>query len=236
MKRLLAPVSIVVLFLAAAPAFAQLTKDAELNIYFGGSKTSPKDFNIGLPQASPPIAARFEFTHAWKGGVRFNVANHGHWGEEFFYSYEQNRAKYRRADRVNVANLPIQRHDLGVTALYYFSADETVGTRPFASMGIGATVYKPTHNAVVSANDPNLGNMPGFGTANELTFNIGAGFKQRLNKHIAFRMDVRDFFGRFPSFSLSRHSDDPAVPVFPASGTVHNVEVTGGFVFKFGKQ
>jgi opacity protein-like surface antigen len=236
MKRLLAPFSIVVLFLAAAPAFGQITKDAELNLFFGASKSNPKDFQIGLPQSSPPVDARFRFTHAWKGGVRFNVATKGHWGEEFFYSYEQNRAKYIRTSQANDANLPIQRHDYGISALYYVSADEDERTKPFFSFGIGGTVYKPTQGARVSAADPNLGNMPGFGTAHELTFNIGAGIKQRLTKRVAFRMDLRDLFGRYPSFSLSRQSKDPATPVFPASGTIHNVEVTGGFVFYFGKK
>lgn len=237
MKRLLvAPVSLIALFLLAVPAFGQISKDAELNVFFGGSRLTTQSFQIGLPQASPPVGAKFQFTHAWRGGIRFNVANHGHWGEEFYYSYEQNRGKYFRNDRTNVANLPIQLHHLGVTGLYYFSDDEEAKTRPFASFGIGAAIYRPTNSARVSANDPSLGNMPGFGTANELNFHIGAGFKQKLNKTIAFRMDVRDFFGRYPSFSLSRRSNDPATPVFPASGAIHDVEVTGGFVFYFGKK
>ena len=237
MKRLLAtPIStIIVLFLLTAPAFGQISKDGELNFFFGAAKHTANDFQIGPPQATPPINARIQFTHALLGGVRLNVANHGHWGEEFFYSYEQNAAHYRNNKQIKEANLPLQLHRLGITGLYYLDDNEKATTRPFFSFGLGASIYKPTQEARNSAADPTQGNLPGFGQANELTFHYGAGFKQRLGKAVGFRMDVRGFVGRYPSFNMSRHSNDPAAFVFPATGAIHTAEVTGGLLFYFGR-
>src|SRR6185436_18584737 len=126
MKRLLAsPISVmVVLFLLASPAFGQISKDGEINLFFGASRHSSNSFQIGSPQFSPPVGAQFSFTHAWRGGIRFNVATNGHWGQEFFYSYEQNRAKYRRNNMLTTSNLPLQIHNFGVTGLYYMNNDE----------------------------------------------------------------------------------------------------------------
>lgn len=237
MKRLLAATisMIIVLFLLAAPAFGQVSKDGELNFFFGAARHTGNDFQIGPPQSPTPVGANFRFTHALLGGIRFNVVNNGHWGQEFFYSYEQNTGHYRRNDQLNEANLPMQLHRLGVTGLYYISDDEEAKTRPFVSFGIGANIYKPTQEAKNNANNPALGNLPGFGQANELSFHYGFGFKQRLTRAVGFRMDVRHFIGRYPSFSMSKKSSDPFSPVFPANGAIHTLEASGGFVFYFGR-
>jgi hypothetical protein len=238
MKQLVATpiLMIIVLFLLAAPVFGQIAQDGELNPFFGVSAHTKNEFQIGVPQASPPIDAKFELADALRYGIRFNVANHGHWGEEFFYSYEHNRARYvRQVVPLSIVDLPIQIHNLGVTGLFYFTENEKAKTRPFLSFGLGASIYKPTKEARVIAADPKIGNLPGFGQSNEISFHYGLGFKHRLTRIVGLRMDVRHFIGRNPSFSMSRRSENPAEQVFPADGAIHNVEATGGLVFYFGK-
>jgi outer membrane protein W len=242
MKRLLAaPFSLAIslmgmFFLLAAPAFGQLAQDGELNPFFGVSAHTKNEFQIGSPQASPPIDAKFELADALRFGLRFNVFTNARWGQEFSYSYEHNRARYvQQVVPLSIVDLPIQIHNLGVTALFYLNNNETAKTRPFLSIGGGATVYKPTKEARIIAEDPSIGNMPGFGTSNEISFHYGVGFKRRLNRVVGFRMDVRHYIGRNPSFSMSRRSNDPSVRVFPADGAIHNVEASGGLVFYFGR-
>lgn len=238
MKRLVAAPTLmmIVLFLLAAPAFGQIATDGELNPFFGVSAHTKNQFQIGAPQASPPINAKFELSDALRYGVRLNVANHGHWGEEFFYSFEHNRARYvRQTVPLNIVDLPIQIHNFGVTALFYFSENEKAKTRPFLDFGLGASIYKPTKESKIIAADPTIGNLPGFGQSNEISFHYGVGFKHRISRIVGLRMDVRHFIGRNPSFSMSRQSENASEQVFPASGAIHNVEATGGLIFYFGR-
>jgi hypothetical protein len=238
MRKLAAPIStLVVLFLMAAPAFGQFSKDAELNLFFGVSAHTKNEFQIGPPQFSPPIDGKFELADALRYGIRFNVATNSRWGEEFFYSYEHNRARYVREGvaPINIVDLPIQIHNFGVTALFYLNNDEAAKFRPFLAFGGGASIYKPTKEAKVIASDPNIGNMPGFGQSNEIAFHYGVGFKRRLSRVVGLRMDVRHMIGRNPSFSMSRRSNNPNEAVFPADGAIHNIEATGGLVFYFGR-
>jgi hypothetical protein len=224
------------LFMLGAPAFGQISEDGELNTFFGVSAHSKNEFQIGYPQASPPIDAKFELADALRYGVRFNVANNGHWGQEFYYSYEHNRARYvAKVVPLYIVDLPIQVHNFGVTGLFYFTENEQANTRPFVSFGLGASIYKPTKEARAIAADPYIGGLPGFGQSNEVSFHYGVGFKQRFSRSVGFRMDVNHFIGRNPSFSMSRRSDDPNEVVFPADGAIHNIEASAGLLFYFGR-
>jgi opacity protein-like surface antigen len=238
MRKLATPILTLVAFSLALPAFGQtydydVAEDIELNAFFGISAWTSNEFKIGLPQASPPINGKFNLLKAWRPGVRFNVYNNGRWGEEFYFSYENNRFQYLRG--ASFTSLPIQIYNFGFNTLYYLDPDLNAKLRPFLTFGLGATVYKPTEEAEVDAEDPAIGNLPGFGQSNEFSFNYGVGFKQRLNKRVGFRMDLKHFIGRNPSFSMSRHSNNPSEPVFPNVGAINNLEVTAGLVFYFVK-
>ena len=225
--------SVVVLAFLTVPAFGQITKDGELNVFFGYSTHTANSFEIGPPRFAPPLNAKFDFGDAMRGGLRLNVANNGHWGQELFYSYEQNHSTYTRGS--NVLDLHLQVHNFGATGLFYFSKDEAARSRPFLSFGMGASVYKPTSDSKVFANDVTRGNLPGFGQSNEISFHYGAGFKQRVNKAVGVRFDARHFVGRYPSFNLTRHTDVVTEPIFPADGAISNIELTGGLIFYFGR-
>jgi hypothetical protein len=224
---------VVLLALLAAPAFGQIQKEGELNVFFGYSTHSSNRFQIGPPQATPAIEAKFDVSEGMRGGIRLNVVNNGHWGQEFFYSYERNKGVYTRPS--GDLTLDLQVHNFGATGLFYFNKNESANTRPFLSFGLGATVYKPTDDARSIANDVTRGNLPGFGQANELSFHYGAGLKRRITRAIGVRGDARHFIGRFPSFSLTRHTSNPTEPVFPADGPIMNIELTGGLIFYFGR-
>ena len=226
-----------VFLMLSSAAYAQLSEDLELNVFGAGSIYSMKNFEIGFPQSAAPIQAQFKLDKAFRGGLRVNVYTGGHWGEEFFYSYEPNKAHFQRPTTPpNSLDLNIQIHNLGVNALYYLSDDKTRRVRPFLSVGIGTTLYRPTGQAEAIVRDPLRGNVPDLHTAHEIAMNYGAGFKAKLGSWIGFRFDVRGFLGRNPSFGLARESNDPNATVFPAGGAIHNGEASAGLVFYFKKQ
>ena len=217
-------------------AYAQLREDLELNIFGAGSIHSRKDFDISFPQSAIPISGQFKLDEAIRAGLRVNVYTRGHWGEEFFYSYEPNTAHFfRRTTPPASLDLNIGVHNFGVTGLYYFSDDEAQRVRPFLSIGLGATVYRPTGEAVAIAQDPLRGNVRDLDQSNEIAMHYGAGFKVKLSRWFGFRMDVKGSLGRNPSFGLARQSEDPNATVFPAGGAIHNGEASAGLIFYFGR-
>src|SRR5205823_608892 len=122
-----------------------------------------------------------------------------------------------------------------LNAMYYLNEEESRTTRPFISFGIGGTMYQPTAGARQAARDPFRGNLPGFESSAELAINYGIGFKHKLTSTYGFRMDLRGFTGRNPSFGIARSSADPTVPVFPATGAIHNLEASAGIVINLKK-
>jgi hypothetical protein len=100
---------------------------------------------VGPPQSVTRIQQEFTFNQGYRGGIRLNVANSGHWREEFLYSFESNEARFIT---VNTAaadlELGMQVHQFAINTLYYVDAYENLRVRPFFSFGIGATLYRPT--------------------------------------------------------------------------------------------
>ena len=238
MTRWLATLILVtaMLFGWTGTSYAQIIPQLEINIFGSGNGYTKNQFEIGFPQSVNPIPAEFRFDDSIGGGIRFNVHTSGHWGEEFFYSFEPNEAHFvRKTTPQQQLDLGIQIHNIGVNGLFYFNADDTARTRPFLSFGLGATIYRPTTEARAIARDPLRGNLPGFGQSNEFAFNYGIGFKRRIAGIYGIRVDMRHFLGRNPSFSLARNSNDPNATVFPAEGAIHSFEASAGIVFYFKK-
>lgn len=224
------------LLLAPCETLAQGTKDLELNVFISGSAHNANRFEIGFPQAIVPVGGKFRFDNAYRTGLRLNVFNSKHWGQEFFYSFESNEANFaRRSPPVSTLELGVQIHQLGVNALYYFDEDENRRLRPFITIGLGAAVYRPTDEAKSIARDPLRGNLPAFSEGAELALNYGTGFKHRLGSRVGWRFDMRGFLSRTPNFGLPRQSPNPIEAVFPAGGAIHNLEASGGLIFYLGK-
>jgi hypothetical protein len=212
-------------------AFAQENR-YDLNVFGSGSWDSPKRYQIGSPQSVTPVSGEFRLDAGWRAGIRFGVYTRGHWSEELFYSYEPNNAHIIRwTPPSNSTVLPIQVHNYGVTALYYFNDDESRTVRPFVSVGVGGTLYRLTPEAIAVAADPLRGNIPNIKSSNEVALHYGFGVKTRFSNWLGFRGDVRGFLAKTPSFGLPQTSNDPSATVFPASGPLHNVEVSSGLIF-----
>jgi opacity protein-like surface antigen len=235
LKSVLIPAVALVIFSNAA--YAQLAEDLEVNVYGIGSIRSSKDYVIGFPQSPTPIQGHFNFDKGVGGGIRVNVYNRGHWGEEAFYSYEPNTAHFtQKGATTRTLDLNMQMHNVGLNALYYLSDDETHNIRPFLSIGAGWAIFRLTHTARAIANDPMQGNVPDMDNSNEIALNYGAGLKAKLTSWVGVRLDARGFVGRNPSFGLARESSDPNATVFPAGGAINTGEISAGFVFYFGRR
>jgi opacity protein-like surface antigen len=216
-------------------AYAQLADNIELNLFGAGSIYTRNSFEYGYPQFSTPIPGTLSLDNHARFGVRLGVYARGHWGQEFFYSFEPNSVHITRPTApATDANLHIQVHNYGVNALYYLIETESGVFQPFVSAGIGGSVYRLTPQSVSYVRDPLRGNMRDMDNANELGFNFGIGFKTRTSGRVGFRMDFRDFVGRSPSFGLARQSNDPTATVLPATGAINNGELSVGLVFYFG--
>lgn len=227
--------SMAVLILSGA-AYAQLKEDLEFNFFVAGSMHTKSSYEIGFPQSVTPIQSRFKLNDTIRGGLRLNVYTRGHWGEEFLYSFEPNTAHFiRRTPPTASTNLKIQVHNIAANALYYFQEDESHHVRPFITIGLGATVYRLTPESVSFIRDPLRGNLADMNQSRELALNYGIGFKAKFGRLVGYRMDVRHFLGRNPSFGLARQSDNPNATVFPATGAIHNGEASAGLVFYVGK-
>jgi hypothetical protein len=219
-------------------ADAQLRDNLELNLFGGASWYSSNRYEIGFPQQLTPIQGKFRLDSAWRAGARVGVFTRGHWGQEFFYSYEPNRAHFiRQSPPSSALDLDIQVHNYGITGLYYFHENEERRARPFVSFGLGGTFYRLTPEAAAVVRDPLRGNASDIDNAHEIAMNYGFGIKTtRAAGRVGFRLDVRGFLGRNPSFGLARQSDDPSATVFPATGSIHNAEASAGLIFYFGRR
>jgi hypothetical protein len=235
LKFALIVVSVLMLFSNAA--YADLGEDLEVNIFGIGAIHSAKDYEVAFPQSPTPIPSHFNFDKGIGGGVRVNVYSRGHWGQEFFYSYEPNTAHFtRQGTPTSSLNLDMNLHNVGVSALYYLNDDETHRIRPFLSIGGGWAIYQLTEHSKQIVADPLRGNAPDMNNALEISLNYGAGFKAELRRWIGIRVDAKGFLGRNPSFGLARNSSDPNATVFPAVGAINTGEISAGFVFYFGRQ
>ena len=232
MRRLSLGVVLIGILATAHPALSQSAGDLELNLFFGGSWHSQNAYEVGPPQSITPIQQEFKLNQAFRGGIRFNVFNGGHWGEEFVYSFESNETRFiTRNPPAPELGLGIQIHQFAVNTLYFIDADPEMTVRPFLSFGVGGTLYRPTDEAKAIARDPLRGNIADFEESAQLAFNYGFGMKFKFSEKVGVRWDAKGFLSRTPSFGLPRESSDPNATVFPAGGAFHNAEVSAGIVF-----
>lgn len=215
-------------------AYAQLKDNIEINLFGAGSWYNSKSYETSFPQSTTPIQSVFRLDHAVRAGLRVGVYTRGHWGEEFFYSYEPNKVHLdRQTPPVSTLPLSIRVHNFGVTALYYFNEDETRKTRVFLKVGGGGTLYHLTTETEQFVRDPFRGNVPQIHNSNELSFHYGIGFKARAAKWVGFRADATGFVNAVPRFGLPDESNNPAAVVLPVSGVLNNAEASAGVVFYF---
>jgi hypothetical protein len=219
-------------------AFAQLKDHIELNVFGAGSIYSKNTYQIGFPQSPTPIPGELRFTeHHPRFGARLGVYTRGHWGQEFFYSFEPNNVRISNGGPApTVTDMKIRMHNYGVNALYYLVETESNAFQPFVSAGLGGAAYQIRQESLSDVRDPAQDNLPDVNNSNELVFNYGFGFKTRSSGWLGIRVDLRGFIGRSPSFGLERQSIDPRATVLPATGPLHNGEFSVGLVFYFNRR
>jgi outer membrane beta-barrel protein len=218
-------------------AFAQLKDNIELNLFGAGSVYTKNHFDIGFPQSATPIPGELTLGAHARFGARLGVYTRGRWGQEFFYSFEPNSVRISRGGASpSRTDIRIRLHHYGINALYYLVETESHTFQPFLSAGLGGAFYELRQESAAFVRDPSRGNLRDMDNANELAFNYGFGFKTRSTGWLGLRLDVRNYMVRTPSFGLARHSDDPTATVLPATGVLHNPELSVGFVFYFGKR
>jgi hypothetical protein len=235
MKRFLKSSTLFVVVLLILPTLAhtQDFRHVELNLFLGGSGHTNENYVIGYPQSFTPINGQFKMDSAIRGGARFNVYKTSHWGEEFFFSYEPNKARFTlKTTPEQTQTYSTRVMNFGLNAMYYINEEESRKTRPFLSIGFGGTLYQPTAEAKEQARSPFGGNLPSFASSKELALNYGIGFKRDYRDNYGFRMDLRGFLGRNPDFGLLRSSSNPNEVVFPVSGVIQSVEASAGFIIK----
>ena len=75
-------------------------------------------YTIGFPQLNVPTPGQVTFDNKVRYGARLGVYTRGHWGQEFFYSYEPNVAHFiRKTPPTSTIDLSLGIHNYGVTAL-----------------------------------------------------------------------------------------------------------------------
>src|SRR4030095_6955797 len=147
---------------------AQEFRNMELNIFMAGSAYTKNTFESSYPQTIIPIQGKFRLDTALRGGVRFNINTTGHWGEEAFFSYEPNTAHFIRVSPSSQEqSYNIRVMNWGLNVMYYLNEEESRGTRPFLSIGLGGSTFQPKAEDKRIARDPLRGNLPGFETSNE---------------------------------------------------------------------
>ena len=235
MKRSLMSLLLFVVVLAIPViGFSQEFRDLELNPFFGYAVHTKSAYDTGFPQSAVPIPGQFRYKDAVRGGLRFNVNTTGHWGEELFFSYEPGQARIING-AAPALKLDTRILNFGLNAMYYLSENQNLRTRIFATLGLGGTMDRPTGEAIQIANDPLQGKLAGFTSSKYLAFNYGVGFKHRISRNFGFRMDLRGFVTRNPTFGLPRSSPIATAVVFPANGAGQTAEVSAGLIFRLKK-
>jgi len=217
----------------ATTAMAQEKFGFEVGVYGGPVDWQNRKFQVGPPQASPPIPLNFAYKDKPVYGGRVNLLSYGHWGGELSYSYQRNTVTISRA-----AFTPVELkggiHEFFYNTVLYPFRYRSSRVMPFATAGIGMAAYQLSDEARRLAADPKgygLGNLASMDK--RFAFNYGGGVKVNVLAHLGFRADFRHNFSDVPSYGLPKESSNPAQTVLPIQGKLQNFEGTVGIYIHF---
>ena len=207
----------------------------EIGGYAGQTNWRPRTFQVGPPQASPPISLGFAYEDKAPVGVRFNLLSQGLWGGELDYSYQKNTATLSRALYTPV-KLAGGVHHFSYNTIFYPTRYRNSGVMPFLTVGVGMAAYQLSDEARARAADPRI---YGLGTLkdvdNRFAFNYGAGVKARVYSHLGVRADFRHIISDVPTYGLPKDSPNPAQAVLPIKGRLQTYEASAGIYFQVWK-
>jgi opacity protein-like surface antigen len=216
-----------------ATAVAQETFGFEVGAYGGWAQWRERSFQIGPPQASPPIPSEFEYDDKVVLGTRINFLSQGYWGGEVSYSYQRNTATLTRTSFTPIALDGGVHHFFYNTVLYPFRYRSSRAI-PFVTAGIGMAGYKLSDEARARAADPAIYGLGSLMSIDKrFAFNYGGGVKVNVLSHLGVRFDFRHNFSDVPSYGLPKESSNPAQPVLPIQGKLQNFEGSVGIYVYF---
>src|SRR5215813_7024165 len=110
-------------------AFAEyeLKDNIEINVFGAGSFSSSKHFVIGYPQSPTSIPGSLKLdSPEGRFGARLGVYTRGHWGQEFYYSYEPNAVTITQGGPFpKTTNFRVSVNNYGINSLYYLAETES---------------------------------------------------------------------------------------------------------------
>jgi opacity protein-like surface antigen len=204
----------------------------ELGVYGGRSFWKDRDFQIGLPQASPPISLQYQYDDRFFGGARANLLSRGHWGGEISYSYQKNTLTFARETPAQTLALKGSIQQVFYNEVFYLLRYDKAPVLPFVTAGIGFAAFGLSDQARAYAADPaggGIGALTSYDT--KFAFNYGAGVKAKIGSRFGVRFDVRHVLSDVARFGLPKDSADPAQTVLPLGGRLQNYEASAGFYF-----
>ena len=205
----------------------------EIGPYASYQNWKDRSFQVGPPQASPPINFGFHYNDRVVYGVRVNLLSQGHCGGELSYSYQKNTVTLTRQSFTPVA-LRGGIHHVFYNTVLYPARYGKYRVMPFVTAGLGLASYQLSTEARARAADPRIygiGNLKR--SDNRVAFNYGAGIKARVYSHLGLRADFRHNFSDVPSYGLPKESSNPAQVVLPIQGKLQNYEFSAGIYLQF---
>ena len=219
----------------AGIAVAQEKLGFEIGGYSGAAIWRERSFQVGAPQASPPIALGFQYDDKIVYGGRFNLLSHGYWGGELAYGYQKNTVTLTRQSFTPV-ELKGSVHHFFYNTILYPARYGSHRMRPFLTAGLGLAGYNLSGEARARAADPKVYGLGNLASVDKrFAFNYGGGLKADVSSHAGIRVDFRHNFSDVPSFGLPKESSNPAQIVLPIQGKLQNFEGSVGIYFHFQK-
>jgi opacity protein-like surface antigen len=200
----------------------------EVGPYAGEDFWKSRTFQVGPPQALPPINFGYSYQDKPVYGLRFNLLSRRYWGGELDYSYQANTNTLTRPALPPTALTGNVQHFFYNEIFYPARYRDKV--TPFATAGIGLAAYHLSHEARALAAAHGIGGLASMDT--RFAFNYGVGVKARLSGHFGIRGDLRHIFSDGPSYGLPKQSSNRAQIVLPIEGKMQTYEASGGIYFR----
>ena len=227
-------VFIVILFHALSGILiAQEKYGFEAGGFVGPAYWKERTFQVGAPQASPPIPLVLGYDDKIVYGGRLNLLSRGYWGGEFSYGVQANRATLNR-ETFNPVELDGSVHHFFYNTALYPMQYRSSSVMPFLTAGIGLAGYHLSDETRERARNPldyGLGDLENWDR--RFAFNYGGGVKANFASGFGLRADFRHIFSDVPSYGLPKESSNPSQTVLPIQGKLQTFEGSIGIYFHF---
>lgn len=214
------------LLLSVIPALGQYTNPRASAFVAGSFPGASRAFTISGDSIET------DFSKGAKIGFRLGADFGERWGAEAAYSFGGNEL------RVVELGTPERRrefdthqHRFMVNGLFNFTPPDR-SWRPFATFGVGLTLFVPTSTAKDRAAQDFLTGPTRISTSTRLGINFGGGVETSLTENFLLRADVRDHIAGIPRLGLPEEPLNPGGVYYPVNGGMHDVEIAIGVVFR----